>query len=157
MFWHLFCFSVCFFHFHSGRAGDLFIVLQVAEKRGIRREGLNLYSKITIDFTDAILGTVTKVVLNSFVTLMSLGSENLVCMTSFFFFLQVETVEGTMNLRIPPGTQPGDTVKLYRKGVPDTDRPSVRGDHCFEVKVLIPKNLRFVSLSLPLYPSLCHA
>lgn len=97
----------------SGRAGDLFIVLQVAEKRGIRREGLNLYSKITIDFTDAILGTVTK----------------------------VETVEGTMDLRIPPGTQPGDTVKLYRKGVPDTDRPSVRGDHCFEVKVLIPKNL----------------
>ncbi|KAG2271666.1 hypothetical protein Bca52824_066221 [Brassica carinata] len=63
----------------SGRAGDLFIVLQVAEKRGIRREGLNLYSKITIDFTDAILGTVTK----------------------------VETVEGTMDLRIPPGTQPG--------------------------------------------------
>lgn len=50
-----------------------------------------------------------------------------------------------MDLRIPPGTQPGDTVKLYRKGVPDTDRPSVRGDHCFVVKVLIPKNLRFVS------------
>ncbi|KAJ0264334.1 hypothetical protein HA466_0027060 [Hirschfeldia incana] len=97
----------------SGRAGDLFIVLQVDEKRGIRREGLNLYSKISIDFTDAILGTVTK----------------------------VETVEGTMDLRIPPGTQPGDTVKLYRKGVPDTDRPSVRGDHCFVVKVLIPKNL----------------
>ncbi|KAL0743422.1 hypothetical protein Bca4012_084935 [Brassica carinata] len=97
----------------SGRAGDLFIVLQVDEKRGIRREGLNLYSKITIDFTDAILGTVTK----------------------------VETVEGTMDLRIPPGTQPGDTVKLRRKGVPDTDRPSVRGDHCFVVKVLIPKNL----------------
>ena len=55
-----------------------------------------------------------------------------------------------MDLRIPPGTQPGDTVKLYRKGVPDTDRPSVRGDHCFEVKVLIPKNLRFVSLSTSL-------
>ncbi|CAH2053439.1 unnamed protein product [Thlaspi arvense] len=98
----------------SGRAGDLFIVLQVDEKRGIRREGLNLYSKISIDFTDAILGAITKV---------------------------VETVEGTMDLRIPPGTQPGDTLKLYRKGVPDTDRPSVRGDHCFVVKVSIPKNL----------------
>lgn len=47
--------------FHSGRAGDLFIVLQVDEKRGIKREGLNLYSNINIDFTDAILGTVTKV------------------------------------------------------------------------------------------------
>uniref|UniRef100_A0A1J3JVS7 Chaperone protein DnaJ n=1 Tax=Noccaea caerulescens TaxID=107243 RepID=A0A1J3JVS7_NOCCA len=97
----------------SGRAGDLFIVLQVDEKRGIKREGLNLYSNINIDFTDAILGTVTK----------------------------VETVEGTMDLRIPPGTQPGDTVKLYRKGVPDTDRPSIRGDHCFVVKVSIPKSL----------------
>ena len=61
-------------------------MLQVAEKRGIRREGLNLYSKITIDFTDAILGTFTKVILNSFVTLMLLGNENLVGMTSFFFF-----------------------------------------------------------------------
>ncbi|VVA98038.1 unnamed protein product [Arabis nemorensis] len=97
----------------SGRAGDLFIVLQVDEKRGIQREGLNLYSKVSIDFTDAILGAVTK----------------------------VETVEGTMDLRIPPGTQPGDTVKLRRKGVPDTDRPSIRGDHCFVVKVSIPKNL----------------
>ncbi|XP_010487680.1 PREDICTED: uncharacterized protein LOC104765628 [Camelina sativa] len=97
----------------SGRAGDLFVVLQVDEKRGIRREGLNLYSNISIDFTDAILGAITK----------------------------VETVEGTMDLRIPPGTQPGDTVKLYRKGVPDTDRPSIRGDHCFVVKVSIPKNL----------------
>ncbi|KAG7582354.1 DnaJ domain [Arabidopsis suecica] len=97
----------------SGRAGDLFIVLQVDEKRGIRREGLNLYSNINIDFTDAILGVTTK----------------------------VETVEGTMDLRIPPGTQPGDTVKLPRKGVPDTDRPSIRGDHCFVVKVTIPKKL----------------
>lgn len=52
--------------FCSGRAGDLFIVLQVDEKRGIRREGLNLYSNINIDFTDAILGVTTKVVINLF-------------------------------------------------------------------------------------------
>ncbi|XP_010549037.1 PREDICTED: uncharacterized protein LOC104820337 [Tarenaya hassleriana] len=95
------------------RAGDLFIVLRVDERRGIWREGLNLYSKINIGFTDAILGAVTK----------------------------VETVEGTMELEIPAGTQPGDTVKLHRKGVPDTDRPYVRGDHCFIVNVLIPKDL----------------
>ncbi|VVA98133.1 unnamed protein product [Arabis nemorensis] len=83
------CFLNKVSNFCSGRAGDLFIVLQVDEKRGIKREGLNLYSKVSIDFTDAILGDVTK----------------------------VETVEGTMDLRIPPGTQPGDTVKLRRKGV----------------------------------------
>jgi DnaJ-class molecular chaperone len=53
--------------FRSGRAGDLFIVLQVDEKRGIRREGLNLYSNINIDFTDAILGATTKVVIKLFI------------------------------------------------------------------------------------------
>jgi len=56
-----------------------------------------------------------------------------------------------MDLRIPPGTQPGDTVKLPRKGVPDTDRPSIRGDHCFVVKISIPKKLRFVSHHFPFF------
>jgi molecular chaperone DnaJ len=41
--------------------GDLFVVLHVDEKQGIWREGLNLYSKINIDFTEAILGSVRKV------------------------------------------------------------------------------------------------
>lgn len=53
-------------NFRSGRAGDLFIVLQVDEKHGIQREGLNLYSNINIDFTDAILGAITKVFMNLF-------------------------------------------------------------------------------------------
>ncbi|XP_027359060.1 uncharacterized protein LOC113867785 isoform X2 [Abrus precatorius] len=93
--------------------GDLFVVLHVDEKQGIWREGLHLYSKINIDFTDAILGSVKK----------------------------VETVEGLRDLQIPPGIQPGDSVKLSRLGVPDMNKPSVRGDHYFIVNVLIPKHL----------------
>ncbi|CAN6714458.1 unnamed protein product [Malus baccata var. baccata] len=38
--------------------GDVYIVLHVDEKGGIRRDGLNLYSKINIDYTEAILGTI---------------------------------------------------------------------------------------------------
>lgn len=91
--------------------GDLFVVLHVDEKQGIRREGLHLYSKISIDFTEAILGSVKK----------------------------VETVEGSRDLPIPSGIQPGDSVKLSRLGVPDINKPSVRGDHYFIVNVLIPK------------------
>ncbi|MED6172355.1 hypothetical protein PIB30_049319 [Stylosanthes scabra] len=93
--------------------GDLFVVLHVDEKQGIWREGLHLYSKINIDFTDAILGSVKK----------------------------VETVEGLRDLQIPSGVQPGDSVKLSRLGVPDMNRPSFRGDHYFIVNVLIPKNI----------------
>lgn len=91
--------------------GDLFVVLHVDEKQGIRREGLHLYSKISIDFTEAILGSVKK----------------------------VETVEGLRDLQIPSGIQPGDSVKLSHLGVPDINKPSVRGDHYFIVNVLIPK------------------
>ncbi|KAL1318329.1 hypothetical protein HN51_070610 [Arachis hypogaea] len=94
-------------------SGDLFVVLHVDEKQGIWREGLHLYSKINIDFTDAILGSVKK----------------------------VETVEGLRDLQIPSGVQPGEAVKLSRLGVPDMNRPSFRGDHYFIVNVLIPKNI----------------
>ncbi|XP_052722962.1 uncharacterized protein LOC108344043 isoform X3 [Vigna angularis] len=93
--------------------GDLFVVLHVDEKQGIWREGLHLYSKINIDFTDAILGSVKK----------------------------VETVEGLRDLQIPSGIQPGDSVKLSRLGVPDMNKPFVRGNHYFIVNVLIPKDI----------------
>lgn len=93
--------------------GDLFVVLHIDEKQGIWREGLHLYSKISIDFTDAILGSVKK----------------------------VETVEGLRDLQIPSGIQPGDSVKLSRLGVPDMNKPYVRGDHYFIVNVLIPKDI----------------
>ncbi|KAL2344136.1 hypothetical protein Fmac_005421 [Flemingia macrophylla] len=93
--------------------GDLFVVLHVDEKQGIWREGLHLYSKISIDFTDAILGSVKK----------------------------VETVEGVRDLKIPSGIQPGDSVKLSRLGVPDMNKPYFRGDHYFVVNVLIPKDI----------------
>ncbi|KAI5441440.1 hypothetical protein KIW84_010786 [Lathyrus oleraceus] len=93
--------------------GDLFVVLHVNEKRGIWKEGLHLYSKINIDFTEAILGSVKK----------------------------VETVEGLRNLKIPSGIQHGHSVKLSRLGVPDRNKPSIRGDHYFVVIVLIPKDI----------------
>ncbi|XP_028805478.1 uncharacterized protein LOC114760391 [Neltuma alba] len=98
---------------NRGTAGDLYIVIHVDEKDGVWREGLHLYSKINIDFTEAILGSVKK----------------------------VETVEGLRDLRVPSGIQPGDSVKLSRMGVPDMNKPSVRGDHYFIVNVLIPKSI----------------
>lgn len=89
------------------------MVIHVEEKRGIWRDGLNLYSKLDVDFTEAILGTVKK----------------------------VTTVDGTKNLQIPPGSQPGEKIKMSKMGVPDMNRSSVRGDHVFLITVQIPKNL----------------
>ncbi|KAA0036021.1 chaperone protein DnaJ isoform X3 [Cucumis melo var. makuwa] len=57
-------------------------------------------------------------------------------------FVQVETVEGLKDLQIPAGVQPGDRVRLPFMGIPDINKPSVRGDHLFIVNVQIPKRIR---------------
>ncbi|KAF7814385.1 Chaperone protein dnaJ [Senna tora] len=97
----------------GGPPGDLFVYLEVEEIPGIQRDGINLRSTISIGYLDAILGAVVK----------------------------VKTVEGISELQIPPGTQPGDVLVLERKGAPKLNKPSIRGDHLFAVKVTIPKRI----------------
>ncbi|KAI3437213.1 uncharacterized protein J3R85_005652 [Psidium guajava] len=97
----------------GGPPGDLFVYLEVEEIPEIQRDGINLNSTVTISYLDAILGAVVK----------------------------VKTVEGTSELQVPPGTQPGDVLVLAKKGAPKLNRPSIRGDHLFTVKVTIPKRV----------------
>ncbi|XP_057767616.1 uncharacterized protein LOC130987925 [Salvia miltiorrhiza] len=96
-----------------GIAGDLYLVLHIDEKQGIQRDGMNLYSRVDVDYTEAILGVLKK----------------------------VDTVEGMKDLQIPPGTQPGQKLRLQYMGVPDIRKPSARGDHFFTVDVRIPKHI----------------
>lgn len=56
---------------------------------------------------------------------------------------QVKTVEGITELQVPPGTQPGDVLVLAKKGAPKLNKPSIRGDHLFTVKVTIPNRVRY--------------
>ncbi|CAD6202715.1 unnamed protein product [Miscanthus lutarioriparius] len=95
-----------------GASGDLYIFVRINEKQGIHRDGLNLYSDVSVDYTDAILGTTVK----------------------------VETI-GPKDLHIPPGTQPGENLKFSQLGVPDIKKPNVRGDHYFMIMVKLPKSI----------------
>eukprot|EP00475_Leptophrys_vorax_P000132 TRINITY_DN10072_c0_g1_i1.p1 TRINITY_DN10072_c0_g1~~TRINITY_DN10072_c0_g1_i1.p1 ORF type:complete len:339 (-),score=23.20 TRINITY_DN10072_c0_g1_i1:145-1110(-) len=97
----------------GGQRGDLYVFVKVKETPGIRRDGMNLYSDVSIDYTDAILGTVAK----------------------------VATVDGAAELRVPAGTQPGDTLVLERRGVPKVGKSNIRGDHFFTMNVKIPKRI----------------
>ncbi|KAK3159390.1 hypothetical protein QOZ80_2AG0149540 [Eleusine coracana subsp. coracana] len=97
----------------GGPPGDLYVCLDIEEPSDIKRDGINLYSTVSISYVEAILGTVQK----------------------------VRTVDGTSELRIPPGTQPGDVIVLAKQGVPSLNKPSIRGDHLFTVKVTIPKRI----------------
>ncbi|GMH15916.1 hypothetical protein Nepgr_017757 [Nepenthes gracilis] len=97
----------------GGPPGDLYVYLDVKEMPEIQRDGINLRSAISVSYLDAILGAIIK----------------------------VKTVEGTTDLQIPPGTQPGDVLVLAKKGAPKLNKPSIRGDHLFTVNVTIPKRV----------------
>ncbi|XP_002982287.2 uncharacterized protein LOC9660898 [Selaginella moellendorffii] len=94
----------------GGPSGDLYVNLKIRDMPGIRRDGISLYSEISVSYTECILGTTKK----------------------------VKTLEGFSDLRIPAGTQPGACITLPKIGVPRLRKPSLRGDHIFSVKVLLP-------------------
>jgi molecular chaperone DnaJ len=54
--------------------------------------------------------------------------------------LTIPTLKGTHDLVIPPGTQPGEVIRLKGEGVP-YPKGGRRGDLLVEVKVLIPRTL----------------
>jgi len=92
-------------------SGDLILEVQIGTHPKFRRRGLDVYSTVTIDMVEAALGT----------------------------RLDVETMGGTVALTVPPGTQPGQKLRLRGRGLRGPD--GRQGDHFVEVNVRIPKNL----------------
>lgn len=97
----------------GGSSGDLYVYLGVESDPEFNREGLNLYSEITISYLQAILGCRVK----------------------------VNTIDGEDELNIPKGTQPDTVLTLESKGVPKLGNPVSRGDHLITVHVEIPTRL----------------
>lgn len=98
---------------NGGPAGDLYIFLRVKEDPSFRREGPEIYSEETISYIDAILG-------NS---------------------IKTPVVDGEVTIKVPPGTQPGQVMRLKGNGAPRLGDPNSRGDHYVTMKVEIPKDL----------------
>ncbi|MGH9916123.1 MAG: molecular chaperone DnaJ, partial [Pyrinomonadaceae bacterium] len=99
----------------SGRLGappgDLFIITNVGEHRHFTRKGDNIYVTVPITLPEAALGSK----------------------------IEVPTVEGKAQLRIPPGTQSGQKFRLRDRGVPSLRNPVARGDQFVEVQIALPK------------------
>lgn len=97
----------------GGPSGDLYVFLSVTPDPRFRREGMDIYSEVSLSYLDAILGTQ----------------------------LEVPTVDGTMNLNVPSGTQPATTMRIDGKGAPKLNSVGTRGTHYVKVNVQIPKTL----------------
>ena len=53
--------------------------------------------------------------------------------------VEVPTIDGRAHLKIPPGTQTGQKLRLREKGVPSATHEGTRGDQIVEVKIAVPK------------------
>jgi molecular chaperone DnaJ len=53
--------------------------------------------------------------------------------------IEVPTVDGSAIVRIPPGTQSGQILRLRGLGAPSLVQPGVRGDQLIQIQVLVPR------------------
>ena len=96
----------------GGRPGHLFVVVHVHPHQFFRREGVNLFCEIPVNFTT-----------------LALGGE-----------IQVPTLDGAEYVRVPEGTQTGTTLRLQGMGMPDVGGNG-KGDLFATVQVQTPKKL----------------
>jgi DnaJ-class molecular chaperone len=94
---------------NGGPAGDLYIVTEVEPHPIFERKGDNIYVKVPVTVAEAALGAK----------------------------VEVPTLLGPSTIKIPPGTQSGQKLRIREKGAPSL-RSEARGDEFVEVQVVVP-------------------
>jgi molecular chaperone DnaJ len=95
-------------------AGDLHVIIRIAEHATFRREGFDVHSDHAISFTQAALGAV----------------------------VELPTLDGNVKMRIPEGTQPGRVFRIRGRGIPQASgKNAPRGDHLVHVQLEVPTEL----------------
>lgn len=94
--------------------GDLHVIVRIAEHPTFRRDGFDVHSDFTIQFTQAALGAV----------------------------IDLPTLDGPVKMRIPEGTQPGRVFRIRGRGIPQAaGKNAPRGDHLVHVTIEVPTEL----------------
>jgi len=53
--------------------------------------------------------------------------------------IEVPTIDGRAQLKIPPGTQSGQRLRMRERGVPSATREGVRGDQIVTIEIVVPQ------------------
>jgi molecular chaperone DnaJ len=94
----------------GGPPGDLYVIIRTGEHPIFRRDGDDIHITVPVTAVEAALGSK----------------------------IDVPTIDGRSTLKIPPGTQSGQKLRLREKGVPSATRDGERGDEIVEVQVRVP-------------------
>ncbi|MCD6416462.1 MAG: molecular chaperone DnaJ [Planctomycetes bacterium] len=92
-------------------AGDLLLEVRVESHPDFERKGRDIYSEANVDMIDA-----------------ALGAE-----------VDVQTLQGPVTVKVPPGSQPGQKLRLRGHGLQTSD--GRKGDHYVRLKVSVPERL----------------
>jgi molecular chaperone DnaJ len=98
--------------YRNSKPGDLYLVVQVKLHKEFIRQGINLRKDIPISFTQATLGAK----------------------------VNVKTLEGGIELKIPAGTQSGKVFRVAGRGVPVLNS-NKKGDLFITARVIVPHKL----------------
>jgi len=96
----------------SGTSGDLYVVIHVKPHQYFKRSGDNILYEMDIGFAQTVLGT----------------------------RIEVPTLNGKAELKIPQGTQPGMIFRIRGKGMPSL-HDGRRGDELIKVNLSVPTKL----------------
>jgi len=94
----------------GGAAGDLFVIVRTGTHPVFTRVGDDIQLTVPVTIAEA-----------------SLGAK-----------VDVPTIDGRAQLKIPPGTQSGQKLRLRERGVESASRPGQRGDQIVTVEVVVP-------------------
>jgi len=98
--------------FYGGPPGDLYVFIHVEPHDFFERDNTNVICQVGISFIQAALGDT----------------------------IEVPTLNGRKELKIPKGTQPGDLFRLRGEGIPSL-RNGRRGDQIIQTLIKTPVNL----------------
>jgi len=97
----------------GGASGDLFLRVKIRAHAIFERQGDNLSTKLAVPVTTAILG----------------GEA------------QVPTIAGSVRLKVPETTQPGQVFRLKGHGMPVVGKGDARGDLYATIDIQLPRTL----------------
>jgi molecular chaperone DnaJ len=95
----------------GGQAGDLYLIVKIGTHPVFTRVGDDIQLTVPITVSEAALGAK----------------------------IEVPTIDGRAQLRIPPGTQSGQKLRMREKGVVSASNESRRGDQIVTVEITVPQ------------------
>src|SRR5271163_123304 len=96
---------------NGGAAGDLYLIIKAGTHPVFDRSGDNILLTVPVTVAEAALGAK----------------------------IEVPTIDGKTQLKIPPGTQSGQKLRMRERGVASAAYEGVRGDQIVAVEIVVPQ------------------